>query len=295
MGCGAHCNDVKTQGLWTDEEKKLHINALEMKAVMFAVQSFIKDEQKIHVHLKVDNTTTVAYVNKMGGTKSLAMSNISKQLWDYCLQKEITITAEHLPGSLNHIADVQSRQYRDRSNWMLAISIFQALTKVLGLVEIDLFADRMKKQLDKYVSRKPGPGAWKTDAFSIKWTDLKAYAFPPFFLVGRCLAKILQDKATLVLITPVWPTQPWYTTILEVVMADPVLIPTVAWIPTVANLLTYPSEPSTSADGSKSFSSGVQRHRGSAGKQQISPKAKQLVNNARRPSSQTAYEPAWKR
>ena len=255
---------------------------------MFTVQLFFKDQQKIHVHLKVDSTTTVAYVNKMGSTKYLAMSNISKQFWDYCLQREITITAEHLSGSLNHIADAQSRQYRDTSNWMLAIPIFQALTKVLGPVETDMFVDCMNKQLDKYVSWKPDPGAWKTDAFSIKWTDLKAYTFPPFCLVGRCLAKILQDKATIVLITPVWPTQPWYTTILEMLMADPILIPT------VPNLLP-PSEPSTSADGSRSFSSGVESHRGSAGKQQISSKAKQLVSNARRLSSQAAYEPDWKR
>ena len=98
MDWGAHCNSVKTQGLWTDEKKKLHINALEIEAVMFAVQSFVKDQQKIHVHLKMDNTTTVAYVNKMGGTKSLAMSNISKQLWDFCLQKEITIDQSHICG-----------------------------------------------------------------------------------------------------------------------------------------------------------------------------------------------------
>ena len=41
-GWGAHCAGVKTQGLWTPEEQKLHINALEIKAVMFAVKAFTK-------------------------------------------------------------------------------------------------------------------------------------------------------------------------------------------------------------------------------------------------------------
>ena len=62
-----------------------------------------------------------------------------------------------------------------------------------------------------------------------------------------------------------------------------------------SKLTDLPSEPSTSANGSRSFASSVESHRGSAGKPQISSKAKHLVNNARRPSSQAAYEPAWKR
>lgn len=38
----------------------------------------------------------------------------------------------------------------------------------------------------------------------------KAYAFPPFSLVGMMLAKAMRDKCTLNIITPVWPSQPRY-------------------------------------------------------------------------------------
>ena len=34
------------------------------------------------------------------------------------------------------------------------------------------------------------------------------YAFPPFCLIGRCLARVQQDSAEMVLVTPVWQTQP---------------------------------------------------------------------------------------
>ena len=67
---GAHCEGIKTQGLWTPSEKTLHINVLELKAVLFAVKAFTKNKSDCHIHVKVDNTTTVAYINKMGGTKS---------------------------------------------------------------------------------------------------------------------------------------------------------------------------------------------------------------------------------
>ena len=123
-GWGAHCNGVNTQGLWTQEEQQRHINTLELKAVFFAVKAFIKTYQKVPVHLKFDNSTTVSYISKMGGTRYFNLIQITKELWDYWLQKEITITAEHLPGHMNQQADQQSREYKNSSNWRLNPKIF---------------------------------------------------------------------------------------------------------------------------------------------------------------------------
>ena len=55
-GWGAVCDGVKTGGLWSTQEQCHHINVLELKAGMFAVQAFVKDRQNVHVHLKMDNT-----------------------------------------------------------------------------------------------------------------------------------------------------------------------------------------------------------------------------------------------
>ena len=90
----------------------------------------------------------------------------------------VMITAEHLPGFQNQTADLQSREYRDSSNWKLAVPMFRAIATALGPLEVDLFADQMNRQLEKYVSWKPDPGAWMTGAFAVKRRDLKACAFP---------------------------------------------------------------------------------------------------------------------
>jgi len=66
-GWGAVCNRVCTRGLWSPEEKLLHINHLELLASSFAVQSFTKDKRSIHIHLRIDNCTAHFYVSKMGG------------------------------------------------------------------------------------------------------------------------------------------------------------------------------------------------------------------------------------
>ena len=49
--------------------------------------------------------------------------------------------------------------------------------------------------------------------------------FPPFVLLGRCLQKVQQEKATLLLIAPTWCAQPWYPTLLELLVSHPLLLP----------------------------------------------------------------------
>ena len=109
------------------------------------------------------------------------ISKMINDLWAYCISKMIMITAEHVPDNLNQIADHQSRYYRDSSNRKLQTQIFKQIENCLGPVEIDLFADRINTQKAKFMSWKPDPEAHE-DAFSVKWTNMKAYAFPPFAL-----------------------------------------------------------------------------------------------------------------
>ena len=54
-GWGAVCQGETTGGLWSQMEKKLHINCLELLAGSFAVKSFTKDRLCVHVRLRMDN------------------------------------------------------------------------------------------------------------------------------------------------------------------------------------------------------------------------------------------------
>ena len=167
--CGAVCNGVTTQGLLNTQERKEHINALELKAAMFALKAFVKTDKINHVHLRVDNTTTVAQINKMGGTRSQKLFMITRELWQYCISKQIIVTAEHLLGVLNEIADRESRVFHDPSAWKLLSTILVQIERVLGTTDVDLFADRLTTQKSRYISWKPDPGAMAIDAFSVKW------------------------------------------------------------------------------------------------------------------------------
>lgn len=70
-------------------------------------------------------------------------------------------------------------------------------------MDIDLFAASWNAQLPRFISWNPHPGAFGTNAFAWNWKDFQGYAFPPFGLIPRCLAKVWRDKPSVVLICPV--------------------------------------------------------------------------------------------
>ena len=65
-GWGAHLLDQNVSGVWSDQEKLLHINLLEMKALFLGLQAFQEEVAGHHVTVMCDNSTVVAYVNKRG-------------------------------------------------------------------------------------------------------------------------------------------------------------------------------------------------------------------------------------
>ena len=225
VGWGAVCQGVRSGGLWSQMEKKLHINCLELLAGSFAVKSFAKNRLCAHVRLRMDNTTAVAYVNRLGGTHSLVLSNLALALWEWAQKNNIMLSAEHYAGHLNTVADWESRHFRDASNWRLDQNVFSFLMQIRGPCAIDLFADRLNSQLPQFYSWKPDPLAIATDALLQDWSRGRNYAFPPFCLIMRSLAKLQGAGGELILITPVWPTQAWYPRLLDMSVAPPVLLP----------------------------------------------------------------------
>lgn len=88
----------------------------------------------------------------MGGSKSRACNDIAKRIWQFALQRNNFLSSAHLPGKQNTLADRESRVFNDRTEWMLHQDIFQKISQLWGPFEVDLFASRLNKQIDTYVS-----------------------------------------------------------------------------------------------------------------------------------------------
>ena len=65
-GWGAHLLDQHVSGVWSNQEKLLHINLFEMKALFLGLQAFRENLIGHHVTAMCDNSTAVVYVNKQG-------------------------------------------------------------------------------------------------------------------------------------------------------------------------------------------------------------------------------------
>ena len=120
----------------------------------------------------------------MGTTKSSICNDIIKNIWLFCVKNKIWISAAHIPAAENVIADYESRKSYKDAEWMLNPEIFQKAMKHLKFKpNFDCFASRLNTQLPKYISYKPDPYAYLTDAFSVPWGFCKCYLFPLLSLV----------------------------------------------------------------------------------------------------------------
>ena len=109
-GWGAHLNEIVLSGLWSNKEAQLHINVLELKAVLLALKGFQEHLQGQSVLICSDNSTVVSYLNKEGGTHSIEMCALIWRILAFTNSRRIQIRARHVPGSLNVIADSLSRR-----------------------------------------------------------------------------------------------------------------------------------------------------------------------------------------
>jgi len=76
------------------------------------------------VFLQLNNATEVVYITNMGGTVSGQLTDLTKELWMWSLNKDIILTAQHIPGVSNFIADMESQTVHETSDWMLCRQVF---------------------------------------------------------------------------------------------------------------------------------------------------------------------------
>ena len=103
QGWGAHMGDSQIAGVWTRSEHELHINVLELRAVILALNHWATVLQGHHVLIATDNTTVVAYISKQGGTHSHLLLRLVVDLFLWLQTQVITLGARNIPCCLNVI------------------------------------------------------------------------------------------------------------------------------------------------------------------------------------------------
>ena len=111
------------------------------------------------------------------------------------------------------------------AEWKLNVDLLKQALQVLNFApNVDLFASRVNHQFPKYVAYRPDPGAFAVNAFSLLWSDMKFYAFPPFCVIPRVLQKIAREQVQGVIVAPYWPSQPWFPKLINMLTETPGLL-----------------------------------------------------------------------
>lgn len=210
IGWGGHCGQLEASGIWTRERKKWSINALELMAVFLTLSAFQINLQNKVIMIQSDNTTTVSYIKKQGGTRSRRLLGIAQDIWNLAETNNMTLHVSHLAGKSNLRADALSRMKTTDSEWSLHPLAFKKICLRWGQPVMDLFASSINARLPRYVTI-------EQNALSLEWSGTELlYIFPPFVLIQQVIVKLINmARFQVIMVVPEWKSRPWFPMLME--------------------------------------------------------------------------------
>ena len=76
----------------------MHINWLELSAVLFGVRCFVHSHNCL-VKVFCYHSTAVTYINNLGGMVP-SLHAVSKSIWEWCFAHHCVLEAFHIPGTV---------------------------------------------------------------------------------------------------------------------------------------------------------------------------------------------------
>ncbi|XDV38527.1 hypothetical protein PO909_007906 [Leuciscus waleckii] len=177
LGWGALFEGKPVFGLWSDQEKCLHINCLEIIVIKNALKRFLPHIRDHHVLVRSDNMSMVSYVNRQGGVRSRNLG------------------AVHVPGHLNVGPDRLSRDNIPPGEWFLHPQTVQLLWHLFGRAEVNLFGSKDNAHCPMFFSK-------SEDVLAQTWPSRPLYAFPPISLLPQVIKRIRETRHSVLLIAP---------------------------------------------------------------------------------------------
>ena len=194
VGWGALVGEHHASGLWSPHQKTLSINLRELLAVQYGLKALEHLLVGLSVALFCDNTTTVAYLRRSGGTFSSTLNATAREILLWAENHRVRLLPQFIMGSSNVTADALSRPNQViGSEWTLHQEVVDQLVHKWPAV-IDLFATSLTARLPVYFSPASDSRAAGTDTLLQPWDDIQAYAFPPIAIIRRVLVKLRSSR-----------------------------------------------------------------------------------------------------
>jgi hypothetical protein len=231
---------LSTRGHFTESERSLHINALELLGCWYTIRSLLPlavpqhQWHDVHLSCELDSVVAIKYAT-VACSRSIKMSKVGARFFDWRERTKLQMSCRHLRGIYNVEADALSRQEWGAVEWRLDPGFLHRILKHWRCrIRRDLFASRQNTQSPCYFSWEHDFEAVGVDSLAHhwKWRDT-SYAYPPAALLQRVLQKVIYEEvADLVLITPLFPSATWWPTLLQVSTTPPLVFPRKRWLTT---------------------------------------------------------------
>ena len=85
-----------------------------MLAALLALRLYYKDLQDLTALFKIDNTSTVSWVNQQSDPGK-EIFTLVKQFWEFRIDRNVV--ASYIESKKNKVADKESRKIRDNLEW----------------------------------------------------------------------------------------------------------------------------------------------------------------------------------
>ena len=224
QGWGAHMGDSQISGTWTHTDRKLHINCLELKAVISALQHWAPMLQGRQVMIAMDNSTVVSYINKQGGTHLATL---------HCRPFPLVRVSEHnSPGKAHSgLSERDSRPPilsesaytdrvvpppRDRETHLQGLGHTRS-RHVCNTVQLP----PPSVHVSNSGAKSPSGGC----SVSGLAGEVNVHV-PPFHLLNKVMQKLRSTQvAEVILVAPWWPSQSWFPHLLHLCVEHPLVLP----------------------------------------------------------------------
>src|SRR4029434_10303310 len=161
-GWGAVCEGRSVNGVWSVTEVASHINVLELRTVVLALQHFLPRLSGQHVLVRTDNTATLAYINRQGGVRSRHYT--IGRLACSCGQRGTSCPSGQF------IYQVTSTTAAD---WCLHPQVIGQIWLLFFKAQVDLFANRQNTCCPLWFSLGGDDPPLGIDALGHQWPNLR--------------------------------------------------------------------------------------------------------------------------
>ena len=206
LGCLLNEDEAKALRLFSEREREQHSTFRELKAVEYALESFLPKIRHSKVKILVDNQAAARIID-VGSMKS-DIHQIAMSIFFICIKNGITLETQWIPRHLNEAADSASREAEmvDTDDWGISHQFFKIINNKWGPLSIDCFANHYNAKLPRFYSLYHSPGCEGVDCFASDWKDENCLLVPPVSIVGRTLKHLRLCKSKGVLVVPFWPS-----------------------------------------------------------------------------------------